>query len=328
MCQSGSSEKESKKNVERRPNPTNIIDFRRLSAKAKRIIKNAKRDSWRKFCKHLSADTPTGQVWRVIRSMNGKGSGASSDVPLEINGTIMQNASTKADILADNLWHVVGEDSADISPEEVDMILEAKGSTSENNFNTRFTMEELKTNIRDLPGDKATGEDDVHNQFLKKMPDHTLVELLGLINRSWRKGEVPSAWKHSLVIPILKSGKPVSDPDSYRPVSLISCVSKLMEKMVASRLYWQLEKDETFRKHQSGFRKGRSTEDLILKLEHTVRSSLVNRQISIAVFFDLKQAFDNINQDLLLYKLANSGIKGRMFCWIEQFLKNRTFQYM
>ena len=317
-----------KKCMERRPTPSNVIEFRRLSAKAKRTIKNAKRESWRKFCRSLSADTPTGKVWKVLRSMNGKGNSTASEVPLEINCTPLPDAATKADILADNLWQVVGEESAAITPEEEDMLQAAKASTPDNHFNTRFTLEELKANIRDLPGDKATGEDDIHNQFLKNMPDHTFPELLGLINRSWRRGEIPSSWKHSLVIPILKNGKPASDPNSYRPVSLISCVSKLMEKMVASRLYWQLEKDEKFREHQSGFRKGRSTEDLILKLEHTVRSSLVNRQVTIAVFFDLKQAFDNINQDLLLYKLARSGIKGRMFCWIEQFLKNRTFQYM
>ena len=55
---------------------------------------------------------------------------------------------------------------------------------------------------------------------------------------------------------------------------------------------------------------------------------MVNKQVSIAVFFDLKQAFDNVNINLLLYKTARQGIKGRMFCWLEQFLKNRTFQYL
>ena len=69
--------------------------------------------------------------------------------------------------------------------------------------------------------------------------------------------------------------------------------------MVSRRLSWHLENNNTFSDSQSGFRKGRSTEDLILKLEHKVRASLVNKQVSIAVFFDLKQAFDNVNINML-----------------------------
>ena len=190
------------------------------------------------------------------------------------------------------------------SPEEVQTINAAKNSMIEDLINSRFTLNELKNNIKDLLGDKATGADEVHNLFLKNLPEHTLTELLGLINRSWRRAELPTSWSHSLVIPILKQGKLPSDPKSYRPVSLISCVSKVMEKMVAGRLGWQLEKQNKFLDLQSGFRKGRSTEDLILKLEHTIRASLVNRNVTLAVFFDLQQAFDTVNHDLLLYKVA------------------------
>ena len=98
--------------------------------------------------------------------------------------------------------------------------------------------------------------------------------------------------------------------------------------MISRRLTWQLEKNNIFSDSQSGFRKGRSTEDLILKLEHKVRASLVNKHVSLAVFFDLKQAFDTVNINLLLLKTTRVGIKGRLFCWLEQFLKNRTFQYI
>ena len=304
------------------------MDFRRLTAKAKRIVKYTKRESWRQFCKSLSAETPRSKVWQVIKSINGKGKGSSTDVPLEVDGSMIENATTKANILAEKLGNTIGCEPDEISEEEGETISTAKETTSEDGFNSRFSMEELKENIRALPGDKATGDDEVHNIFLKNLPDHSLTELLGLINRSWRRAELPTSWKHSLVIPILKNGKPVSDPTSYRPISLISCVSKLMEKMVASRLYWKLEKDEKFKKLQSGFRKGRSTEDMLLKMEHTIRVSLVNRRVTMAVFFDLRQAFDSVNHNLMLYKVAKAGINGRMISWLEMFLKDRTFQYM
>ena len=315
-----------KKTMERRPNMTNIIDFRRTSAKARQTVKMAKKDSWRRFCKSLSAETPSKVVWNMIKKLNGKG--ASQDIPLKENNRRVEEDRRKADILAENLWRTIGREPGNITPEREEELQAAREEPDEENYNTRFTMKELQECLKDIPPDKATGDDEVHNSFLKNLPEHTLRELLGLINRSWRSGVVPSSWRHSLVIPILKSGKSPSDPNAYRPVSLISCISKVVEKMIARRLSWQLEKSNIFSDTQSGFRKGRSTEDLILKLEHEVRASLVNKQISLAVFFDLKQAFDNVNINLLLLKTARTGIKGRLLCWLEQFLKNRTFQYI
>ena len=313
-----------KKLMERQPTQSNIIDFRRLSAKAKLTIRRAKRSSWRKFCENLTAETPKKVVWNLIRRLNGKG--APSDIPLEKYGKLISEDSEKANILAENLWDTIGRETGNISQEQSQTIQEAKDSPAEDSYNSRFTMKELRECIKDLPSDKATGDDEVHNKFLKNLPDHTMRELLGLINRSWRNAEVPSSWRHSLIVPILKEGKPSSDPNSYRPVSLISGVSKVMEKMIARRLGWTTEKNNTLRDTQCGFRKGKSTEDLILKLEHTVRASLINRKVTIAVFFDLKQAFDNVDINLLLYKMASLGIKGRTLCWIEQFLKERTYQ--
>ena len=66
----------------------------------------------------------------------------------------------------------------------------------------------------------------------------------------------------------------------------------------------------------------------MVKLEHKIRSCLVNRKIAFSVFFDLKQAYDTINHKQLLLKLANAGIKGNMLKWIEEFLHDRTYQFM
>ena len=98
--------------------------------------------------------------------------------------------------------------------------------------------------------------------------------------------------------------------------------------MVNTRLTWILEKEDKLSKTQCGFRKLRSTEDLLVKLEHQVRTCLVNRKVAFTVFFDLKQAYDTISHQHLLYKLAKIGIKGNMLRWIEEFLQNRTFQVL
>ena len=96
--------------------------------------------------------------------------------------------------------------------------------------------------------------------------------------------------------------------------------------MVNKRLTWLLEKKIS--STQCGFRKGRCTEDLLVNLEHQVRSSLVNRKVTIGVFFDLKQAFDNASHQHILYKLAKAGIRGNLLSWVEEYLNNRSFQVL
>ena len=153
-----------------------------------------------------------------------------------------------------------------------------------------------------------------------------MTELLSLINKSWRTSKIPKSWKNALVVPIYKPGKEESDPHSYCPISLLSCVGKVAEKMVNTRLQWYMENSGNYSPTQDGFRAGRSTEDLLVKMDNTIRSTLVNRKVTVAVFFDLKNAFDTINHDLNLLKLARAGIQGNMLRWVEEFLSNRTYQ--
>ena len=200
----------------------------------------------------------------------------------------------------------------------------AKTQNLNNSYNSRFTMEELKECLRTLPAEKVTGNDDIHNKFLKNLPEHKIAELLRLVNKSYRLGEIPKDWKKSLIIPIPKAGKDLSEPASYRPISLLSCVSKVIEKLVNTRLSWYLETHNKLSHTQCGFRKRRSTEDILTQIEHQIRSCLVNRKDTVSVFFDLQQAFDTVSHGHLLYKLAAAGIEGNMLLWIHEFLSERT----
>ena len=230
--------------------------------------------------------------------------------------------------MAESLDLTLGIEPTQMNMEEKETIEDAKLQQINENINTRFSMEELKESIKSLKSNKAAGDDEITNTFLKNLPDFKMTELLSLINKSWRNSKLPNTWKNALVTPIPKPGKDLTDPTSYRPISLLSCVGKVAEKMVNSRLTWFLEKEHKYSPTQSGFRPGKSTEDPLVKIEHKIRSTLVNRKISVAVFFDLKSAFDTISHEHILYKLAKAGVTGNMLCWIEAFLQERTFQVL
>jgi len=87
--------------------------------------------------------------------------------------------------------------------------------------------------------------------------------LLDLYIRVWTEGTFPSARRHSIIIPVLKSGKDPQDFSSNRPISLTSTVDKVMEKLVTNRLTYHLEKNKLLTNVQTGFRKGKSTTDHI-----------------------------------------------------------------
>ena len=102
-------------------------------------------------------------------------------------------------------------------------------------------MDELRECIKSLHNNKAAGEDEIINNFLKNLPNYKMTELLSIINKSWRTSKIPNTWKNALVIPIYKHGKDKTDPKSYRPISLLSCVGKVAEKLVNTRIQWHME---------------------------------------------------------------------------------------
>jgi len=142
----------------------------------------------------------------------------------------------------------------------------------------------------------------------------------------WSEGKMPAAWKHALVLPLRKADKPGHDPLSYRPISLTSCLCKIMEKMVTKRLTWYLESNNLLNISQSGFRKSRSTIDQIIKLQDAIVKHMKNKGFTVAVFLDFEKAYDMVWRPGLMSKVKSLGINGKMFSFINDFINDRTFQ--
>ena len=116
---------------------------------------------------------------------------------------------------------------------------------------------------------------------------------------------------------------------NYRPISLLSNIDKIYEKLIYRRLYGFLEKHKVLYKQQFGFRKSYSTSQILLNLSQKVMDALDKGDYACGVFIDLQKAFDTVDHDILLTKLFHYGIRGTVLSLFRSYLKGRKqFVYL
>lgn len=193
-------------------------------------------------------------------------------------------------------------------------------------LNEAFSFAELRRAIRESKRNKASGYDNVSYEMLQQLPKTASKTLLKLYNKIWVTGNFPTAWRHAIILPVLKQGKDPKNPTSYCPISLTSTLCKIFEKMVATRLSYHLEKYNMLSDVQSGFRSGRSTIDQIMRLQNAINNHNHNKGYTVGVFIDFSNAFDMVWREGLLMKMKRLGLTGNLFSFVKNFLTNRTIQ--
>jgi hypothetical protein len=144
-----------------------------------------------------------------------------------------------------------------------------------------------------------------------------------IFNLSLQTGVFPQMLKQCRVIPIYKAGNRL-DVDNYRPISLLSSISKILEKIVSEKLIFHLTNNDLLYTHQYGFIPKRSAEQNLLQIINYVSAALNDGNFCVGVFLDLKKAFDVCSHTILLKKLRKMGINGVTFKWFENYLEGRT----
>ena len=124
----------------------------------------------------------------------------------------------------------------------------------------------------------------------------------------------------------MKTDKLPSLATSYRPISLISSIMKLFERVTEQRLRSHLEKIGFLNRHQSGFRRAKSTDDHLFRLSQSIMESFNRGENVVAAFLDVEKAFDNVWHNGLRYKIFQSDLHTKMTCWLSDFLVGRVIQ--
>src|SRR6218665_2463590 len=158
--------------------------------------------------------------------------------------------------------------------------------------------------------------------LLQELVDALLPFLTCLCNRSIQDGILPQSQKRSILIPVLKrDGLDATDPSNYRPIANVTFLSKI----AASQLIAYLEINKLLPVCQSGFRKGHSTETLLLRLLSDIYGAVDRSRLPLLALFDLSAAFDTVDHEVLLKHLQLSFVlSGTFIAWLASFLDGRS----
>ena len=305
---------------------TTKLIYQRALAKKRRYYRKAKRESWLYYINGISSKTPSRCVWRKIRKLSGKF--VPSPLPtLKINNNLITNPDEVANTLGRHFSEV---SSPNNYPEEFQRIRNSQvaidfTSNSYEAYNTKFSLQELHSALSSTE-DTSPGEDGILYSMIRHLPEEAKLFLLKIINKIWETGVLPRSWKISIIIPVQKPFKDPFQPTSYRPIALTSCICKLMEKMINTRLVWYLESKSLLSDHQYGFRKNRSTLDPLLKLSNEIQLGFANSKQTIGVFFDMEKAYDTTWRHGVIKKFYKMGVRGKMLRFLNSFLSNRYFK--
>lgn len=181
---------------------------------------------------------------------------------------------------------------------------------------------EIENLINGLKQNKSPGVDDIKSEALKKIVVHIKEPLTHLFNLCLEKGVWPMSFKETLVVPIFKNGDETAITN-YRPISLITHLSKIFEHVLKKRLEGYLSKYDLISKRQYGFREKVSTQDALLALSSQASSALDENKPSLCVFIDLSKAFDTVSHKLLLEDLEDIGMRDNCLKLFKSYLANR-----
>ena len=199
-------------------------------------------------------------------------------------------------------------------------------STSNNNFPTLFltpvSEQEIFNIIMNLPNKYSSGLDEIPVCVLKYVAESICCPLANIINECFLTGTFPSELKKAKLIPIHKKGD-AHNPGNFRPVSLLSSVSKVFERAIYNRLMSFIEQQNILSPNQYGFRPKRSTELAIFNTIKFIMEKIDHNEKVAGLYFDLSKAFDTIDHSLLINKLEAYGIRGMSAKLIHSYLMER-----
>lgn len=308
-------------------NPLNINlanQYKIYKNKLSQLIKNTKTRYYRNLINKNNDYTQN--LWSTVNKLCNRNKSQTSIEQIEINNEIITDKKEIADKF-NHHYSEVGASLARQITQTSNFTLDNRETSLENTIFLSPTNEnEVKKIILELKSHKAPGHDNIKAETLKEVVDEITAPIKYIINKAIDLGFFPNILKIGIIKPLYKKGSKL-EMSNYRPVSLISNISKVFEKILKIRIVNFLNKYNIISDKQFGFRENTSTQDAIAYLTSMIYDSLDKSKPSLCIFVDLAKAFDTVCHKKLLEKLKNYGFRGKAFELMKSYLSERT-QYV
>lgn len=296
--------------------PQSKTKLKDCTKRLRELLQKKKTENLENYLKHLDA-TPQSDysLWRATRNLKRP---TIRKPPLRtLSGDWAMNDTEKTNLFVNHLKTV-------FTPNESTNIVELPSVVNEAAVPLRFELRDLKKTIGDLNCKKSPGFDKISNKMLLELPETILRVMLYIFNAILRLAYFPRVWKVSLITLIPKPGKDHTKAESYRPISLLSNVSKLFEKLLTAKIQPILDEKGSIPNHQFGFRRQHSTTEQTHRLVNVVKQAFEEKKYCSALFIDVSQAFDKVWHKGLIHKIR-LNFPENIFKLLESYLTNRQF---
>lgn len=282
----------------------------------KEEIKKAKKLSWKRFVAENINENPFGFVYKF----------ATQKLKMQVVNNSLNNEGRHTNSISKTmdvlLEAMLPEDEVDTETNYHANTREIQGQHYEEGKEPYFTDTELQNALKGIKKGRAPGPDQVPPDLVKVMTPDLRKEVLRLYNKCWENGYFPKEWKLAKLFVLYKvGGKDKQESNSYRPISLLPVLGKLLERLVGARLTQHLEKNNKFSSSQYGFRRGKDTTQAIQQVVSFARVS--TRKHVIFVCLDIVGAFDGMWWPEILRQLRQAGVSWNAYKLIESYSSER-----
>ena len=283
----------------------------------KSLIRQTKIEHKRKKLRECNGNSKS--IWRIINQERNKKSASPIIPKLSVEGKNVTEVEDVVHCFAKQFNSInkkISESHDDLKTisdfvQQTIMCFDPIPSTSIEVFNI----------IHSLNSNKSTGIDCISVKVVKSIAFALSGPLSDIFNASLLQGSFPDLMKVGKITPIYKKGDH-SDVQNYRPITILPVFSKILERLMYYRLYSYLESNKLLNESQFGFRRGKSTQNAILKFLEKIYRALDCQELPIGILFDLSKAFDSISHSILLKKLESYGIN--CINWFKSYLSDRS----
>ena len=308
----------------------NLIVYKKANALFKKKTKEAKHLSLEDLTAKITPNSTPRRIWSDIKMLSGNRN-TDQIKYLKNSSTITTSFIEIANIFG-NHWSQYSSDN-NFQTEFID----AKNGCLVDTYTpisicsvakkieSKITLVEFENCLQGAKG-KTPGFDRINYPMISNLPLTLKERLICLFNAVFNQGIYPQSWRTAVIVPIPKPNKPKTDVGGYRPISLISCMSKTLEKIIAKRLMWFLISKNVISHNQTAFKRKQSTIDTLLHLQYYVSNALSSKNHISILATDFEKAFDRIGIHIVLQQISSWQIGPKIYNIIKAFLTHRHFR--